>query len=223
MIMKKLFFAVLVAATMIPVGGTAQNSLKNILGNIFSSNKNSTTSTTTNNTSSTTDILSSIFNNVVGTKTISQSNIVGTWTYSEPAVAFSSSNLLSQAGGAVAANTMQKKLGTSLSKYGFSAGSSTFTFAADSTFTAKLKNKTVKGKYSISGSNVIFYSKLGVKIASANAAIKSNALQLTFKADKLLTFAQYASTLSKNSTLSNVATLAKNYDGMQMGMQFSKK
>ena len=221
--MKKLFYVMLIAVATIPAQCDAQSSLKNILGNILSSSSNkSTTGTDTKNTTSA-DVLSSIFNNVVGTKSISKNNIVGTWTYSEPAVAFSSKNLLSQAGGVIAANTVEKKLGSALTKYGFTSGTSTFIFAADSTFTAKLKNKAVTGKYSISGSTVTFYSKLGVKMATANAAIKSNALQLTFKADKLLSFAQYASTVSANSTLTTISKLAKNYDGMQLGMQFSKK
>ncbi len=223
--MKKIFLLTLFIMVLTPSGSFGQSSLKDILGNIFSASSNKTTTEKTTASSSdtkTTDVLSSVFKNVIGTKNVTCSTLVGTWKYSQPAVAFSSQNLLNQAGGTLVANAVQKKLGQTLSQYGFTAGISTFTFASDSTFTAKLKNKNIKGKYAVSGSTVTFYSSMGVKLATANASIKNNALQMTFKADKLLTFAQYASSLSQNSTLAAISSIAKKYDGMQMGMQFSK-
>ncbi len=218
--MKRLIYLTLFFVAMASTETSAQSSLGDILGSIFSSSSDKSSKKSTE--SSAGDVLTSVFNNIIGTKTVTSKSLAGSWTYSEPAVAFSSQKLLNQAGGAVIANTVQKKLGNSLSKYGFTSGMSKITFVSDSTFTAKLKKKTIKGKYAVSGSTVTFYSGLGVKVATANAAIKGNALQLTFKADKLLKFAQYASTLTSNSTLSTVAGIAKNYDGMQLGMQFTK-
>lgn len=72
----------------------------------------------------------------------------GTWTYTGSALAFESDNLLQQAGGAVAASAVEKKLDDFLQRIGIQSGQMSFTFAADSTFQTTIKGKTMKGTYS---------------------------------------------------------------------------
>ena len=120
--MKRLIYLTLFFVAMASTETSAQSSLGDILGSIFSSSSDKSSKKSTE--SSAGDVLTSVFNNIIGTKTVTSKSLVGSWTYSEPAVAFSSQKLLNQAGGAVIANTVQKKLGNSLSKYGFTSGMS---------------------------------------------------------------------------------------------------
>src|SRR5574344_1657582 len=56
-------------------------------------------------------------------------NMVGSWIYSGSSIEFESDNVLSKAGGSVAASAVEKKLDEYLTKAGIKAGNTTFTFA----------------------------------------------------------------------------------------------
>ena len=192
--------AFLWAVTAFSMNSQAQSSLSNFFSNLFGSSQNNTVTTVTS------------------------TSLVGTWAYSQPAVAFESKNLLGKAGGAVTANVLEKKLGNALTTYGFKPGNSTLTFNADSTFSMRIKGRTVTGRYSVSKSTLTLRSRLGTTLVTANVAIASNQLQLTFTANKLLTFVKQVAALSTTSTtLNTISQLAGNYSGMQLGLQFKKK
>ena len=192
--------AFLWVVTAFSMNSQAQSSLSNFFSNLFGSSQNNTVTTVTS------------------------TSLVGTWTYSPPAVAFESKNLLGKAGGAVTANVLEKKLGNALTTYGFKPGNSTLTFNADSTFSMRIKGRTVTGRYSVSKSTLTLRSRLGTTLVTANVAIASNQLQLTFTANKLLTFVKQVAALSTTSTtLNTISQLAGNYSGMQLGLQFKKK
>ena len=67
--------------------------------------------------------------------------MVGNWTYSGSSIEFESDNLLSKAGGGVAANAAEKKLDEYLTKVGIKAGNTKFAFAQDSTLTISWNGK----------------------------------------------------------------------------------
>ena len=58
-----------------------------------------------------------------------------------------------KAGGAAAATMAENKLDEQLSKVGIKAGQMNFTFNADSTFSAKLGTRDLKGTYSYDASS----------------------------------------------------------------------
>ena len=74
----------------------------------------------------------------------STADMTGTWSYTGSAIEFESDNLLQKAGGAVAATAAEKKLDEQLAKVGIKAGQMSFTFNADSTFSAKVGQKSMK-------------------------------------------------------------------------------
>ena len=168
---------------------------------------------------------SNIVSSLIGTATVTTSNISGTWSYSKPAIAFESENVLSQAGGAAAASAIEDKLASSVAKYGITAGKMILAFKSDGTFTCTVKGKTTNGTYKLNKATITLYTaKLQKKTLSANVKISGSTLQITFKADKLLTFIQGLNTLNaSSSSLSTVSSLAKNFNGMQIGFKFAKK
>lgn len=115
----------------------------------------------------------------------STADMTGTWSYTGSAIEFESDNLLQKAGGAVAATAAEKKLDEQLAKVGIKAGQ--MSFNADSTFSAKVGQKSMKGSYSYDAStqkvNLKFAKLIGMN-AKVNAT--STTMDLLFESDKLL-------------------------------------
>ena len=63
--------------------------------------------------------LTSIFSSE---KQATAEKLVGTWVYTEPAIVFTSDNILAKAASKIAANKVEKKLQEQLSKYGIQPG-----------------------------------------------------------------------------------------------------
>ena len=144
----------------------------------------------------------------------STADMTGTWSYTGSAIEFESDNLLQKAGGAVAATAAEKKLDEQLAKVGINA---------DSTFSAKVGQKSMKGSYSYDAStqkvNLKFAKLIGMN-AKVNAT--STTMDLLFESDKLLKLITFLSSKSSNSTLKSIGSLANSYDGMMLGFSLQK-
>lgn len=151
-------------------------------------------------------------------------DMTGTWTYSGAAIEFESDNLLMKAGGTVAATTAENKLNEQLSKIGIKAGQMSFTFETDSTFSVKLKSRTLKGTYNYDAAEKQVTMKF-VRLININAKVNctSNNMDLLFKSDKLLDLIAFLSNKSSNTTLKTIGSLANSYDGMTVGFSLEKK
>nr|WP_302832001.1 DUF4923 family protein [uncultured Bacteroides sp.] len=160
-------------------------------------------------------------NTVTGKTSI---DMTGTWTYSGSAIEFESGNMLNKAGGAVAAGVAEKKLDEQLSKVGIKSGQMTYTFNADSTFSAKLGTRDLKGTYSYDASTKQVKMKFA-KLLPLNAKVNctSTSMDLLFNSDKLLKLITTLSGKSNNSTLKTISSLAGSYDGMMLGFSLKKE
>ena len=150
--------------------------------------------------------------------------MVGNWTYSGSSIEFESDNLLSKAGGGVAANAAEKKLDEYLTKVGIKAGNTKFAFAQDSTLTVSWNGKVKKGTYSYDASTKKVTLKFGKLLTiSPKVTAKSSELDLLFEADKLFKLITYITSKSGNATLQSISSLANNYDGMLLGLALKKE
>jgi hypothetical protein len=195
----------------------------------------STTSTTTNTettTSNTTvsalgNLATSLLGSVLGTQ-VSEESIVGTWTYSKPAVQFTTEDLLRQAGGAAAASMVEDKLAEGLTKIGLNAGAMSYTFNEDKSFVITIGKRTIKGTYELDPTTkeITFHfgqGKLGDLVKHTMTLTKTGSnIDLVGNADKLLKLVQNTISSSKNTTLSTIGKLAEGYDGMMIGFSFTK-
>lgn len=150
--------------------------------------------------------------------------MTGTWIFTGSALEFESDNLLQKAGGSLAASTLENKLDEQLQKIGIKAGELSFTFNADSTFTATVGSKPLKGTYSYDRSSQKANLKFA-KIIGLNAKVNctSSSMDLLFNADKLLQLLTYLSSKSNNTTLNTIGSLAESYDGMLVGLGLEKQ
>ena len=163
--------------------------------------------------------LTSVFSS---SKQATAEKIVGTWNYTEPAIVFTSDNILAKAASKIAANKVEGKLQEQLSKYGIKPGSFTMTSNEDGTFSETLKGKTTKGRWEVKDSKLIL-SVVGVKAISITTQIDGKDLQFVTDATKLLNLFKTIGAKSSNSSIKTVASLMKSVNGMQAGITMRKQ
>lgn len=211
--MKKLFIKSAVLSMMLMAG---LNANAQSLGSILSSVSSATSS---NNSSSVISTLTSVFSS---SKQASSTNIVGSWTYTEPAIVFTSNNVLTQAASKIAAKKIENKLQTQLSQYGIKKGTMSITFVKDGTFTEKIKGKTMTGTWKVSNSKLLL-TYGGVKTISLTTQVSGNELQIVTDATKILTTVKAIANTSSNSELKTISSLMSSVKGMKAGLTLTKK
>ena len=147
---------------------------------------------------------------------------MGTWTYSEPALSFESDNVLSSLTSSVASSKIESYLETIVEKTGIADGM-TLVFDEDNSFTSTVKSKTISGTWEISDDKLVLtVSKKSVSVDTQMSG--SSTLQLLVDGTKLLSLLQTLSSTasSVSSSVSTISTLLSSYDGMQIGLTFTK-
>jgi len=163
--------------------------------------------------------LTSIFSSE---KQATKEKIIGTWAYTEPAIVFTSDNILAKAASKIAANKVESKLQEQLSKYGIKPGTFSMTFNQDGTFTETLKGKKTQGTWQVKNSKLIL-SIAGVKALSITTQIDGKDLQFVTDATKLLNLFKTMGAKSSNQNIQTIASLMKSVNGMQAGITMKKQ
>lgn len=204
------------ATTSTSATSNAGSTVAGILGTVLGGNSNSSSSAGSS-------IINGILNNVIGSGTFSKQDLCAhTWKYSKPGCAFTSENLLAKAGGEIAANKVEEKLGEYYSKFGFSGSNTYFTFKTDGTFAAKIDGKSWQGNYTFDEKTHAIQMK-GLLLSMSGYATKTtNGISLLFDQTKLLNLIKTMGALKGSSTLSAIGTIANNYDGMRVGFEMTK-
>ena len=169
-----------------------------------------------------TSILGNVLGSVLGLNKISQESLVGTWKYSGPGCAFTSDNLLAQAGGEVASQKIKSTLLNYYNSAGISSSNTYFTFGKDNTFTAKVAGKTVSGNYAYDPNSGQMTIKTLLFTINAYVTASNSGISLLFESQKLLTILQTIGGMSGNATLATIGELSKNYDGVRLGFDLAR-
>lgn len=200
--MKKKSLIIVAAASLLMSGcGTTGQST---LGSILSGAANEQT-------------IGNVIQSVLGLTTVTQQDLIGTWTYSQPGCAFTSEKLLAKAGGEIVAADIKTRLTPYYQKVGITSANTQVQFAQDGTFSAVVAGKSFSGTYTFDQAS----SKITMKglLLSINCYAKKNTggIGLLFEASKLITLLQTMSALTGNTQLQSIGELAKNYDGLRVG------
>ncbi len=207
--MKRTICTLVISTMALALCGTSDaQSLKDILNKVSSSEKVS-------------DIVESITGMVISPK-----DITGVWNYSGSAVKLESSDMIKSAAASVAATQVEKKMDEYLQKIGVKDGMFGFTFNEDKTFSTTFKGKSFDGTYAISEDGktlTLTYGKLlNSHAINTNVNIRTDSIELLFKADKILELIGKLSATSNNATLKTISSLAGQYDGMKVGMEMNR-
>ena len=179
--------------------------------------------TTTNNSGSSigSNALGGLLDLVVGSVKLSQADIIGTWSYVEPACAFTSENLLAKAGGSVAAKTVNEKLLPVYKSLHNTSGNTRLTFNENGQFTGKIGGFPMSGTYTFDATNGLVKMK-SLTTFTAHLTRSTQGMNFTFESKKILTLLQTVSALSGNTTLSTIGDISKQFSGVRLGFAMKK-
>ena len=179
--------------------------------------------TTTNNSGSSigSNALGGLLDLVVGSVKLSQADIIGTWSYVEPACAFTSENLLAKAGGSVAAKTVNEKLLPVYKSLHISSGNTQLTFNENGQFTGKIGGFPMSGTYTFDAANGLVKMK-SLTTFTAHLTRSTHGMNFTFESKKILTLLQTVSALSGNTSLSTIGDISKQFNGVRLGFAMKK-
>jgi hypothetical protein len=180
-----------------------------------------TTQDSTGSTATTQDALGAILSAVLGgTSKITTKQLIGSWKYNQPDCAFTSDQLLAQAGGEVVATQLEAKMKPVFQKIGIKNSNTSVTFNQDGTFAASFAGKSFSGNYTFDESTSRITMQ-GLLLTINGYVRRSNTgIALLFESSKLLTLLQTISALSGNTSLQGIGEIAKSYDGLRMGFEF---
>ena len=187
----------------------AQNDLQNILNGVLNGGQSE-------------DIVSGITSIFSSDKQANKNNIIGTWSYTEPAIVFTSDNLLTKVAAKVAANKLENKLQSYMTQYGIKPGTLVLTFNEDGTCTETLNSKSMKGKWEVKDSKLIL-TLGGIKALQITTQIDGKNMQFVTDATKLLKLFKSVGAKSTNKNIKTVTSLMKSVDGMQAGVTLRKQ
>ncbi len=168
------------------------------------------------------ETIGNVLGSVIGLDKPKQADLIGTWKYRQPGVAFTSENLLAKAGGEVAATQAKEKLASVYQSVGIKSSNTAIQFNNDGTFAAVVCGKSLSGSYTYDEKECKITMKTLLFSLPAYAKRTSVGLSVLFESKKLLTLLQTVATLSGNSTLGTIGDLSKNYDGLRMGFDMNK-
>lgn len=179
--------------------------------------------TTTNNSGSSigSNALGGLLDLVVGSVKLSQTDIIGTWSYVEPACAFTSENLLAKAGGSVAAKTVNEKLLPVYKSLHISSGNTQLTFNENGQFTGKIGGFPMSGTYTFDAANGLVKMK-SLTTFTAHLTRSTHGMNFTFESKKILTLLQTVSALSGDTSLSTIGDISKQFSGVRLGFAMKK-
>ena len=164
------------------------------------------------------DLVSNLTSVFKSDKQANSNNIIGTWSYSEPAIVFTSNNVLTKVAAKVAAGKVEKKLQSYLDQYGLKQGAVTLTFKEDGTLTGTRNGKSLKGKWAIQNSKLQLIVG-GVKTPlQLTTQVDGKNLQFVTDATKLLNLFKTVGAKSSTQNIKTIATLMKSVKGMQAGI-----
>lgn len=201
---------------------TTSSAAGSLLGGIISAIGGGTSSSESSTSSAAGNIISSLTTIFNSSKVASKNQLVGTWTYTEPAVVFSSSNVLKNIGGKVASQTIENKLQSQFEKVGIKKGTMKMTFDNDGNFTQTVGSKTMTGTYKVSGKSVTLTYQGGVQQFVGTTQLDGSDLLIVMDASKLLKYANTLGSLTGNSALKTAGSLLSSMDGMEVGLKLNK-
>ena len=225
--MKKHLILVAAAAVMlVSCGGALGNIGSAVLNNVLTDGQGTTQNTqATQSNTSDGGLLGNVLNSVLGATGVTkltQKSLIGTWKYNQPGCAFTSDDLLAQAGGEVVAGQVKQKLQPTFQTLGIKSGNTSISFKEDGTFSAKIAGKSWSGSYTFYEKTAEVNMKGLLLNMTCYAKQNANGIGLLFEANKLLTLLQTLTALSGNSTLSTIGDLSKNYKGLRLGFDYTK-
>ena len=155
---------------------------------------------------------------------LTQLAIIGTWSYTAPAVKLDGEDTLTSLSGSALSATLGKKLESAFTKVGITSDACSVTFNSDGTFTMPIKNRNLTGTYTYNSEDHSLIMVIGqiksIEMKGYAFINGTTGLQLVFPVNKLTSF--LTSLGSSISSLTTITALVKQYENIYLGFEFAK-
>ena len=155
---------------------------------------------------------------------LTQLAIIGTWSYTAPAVKLDGEDTLTSLSGSALSATLGKKLESAFTKVGITSDACSVTFNSDGTFTMPIKNRNLTGTYTYNSEDHSLIMVVGqiksIEMKGYAFINGTTGLQLVFPVNKLTSF--LTSLGSSISSLTTITALVKQYENIYLGFEFAK-
>lgn len=201
---------------------TASGLLGSLLGTLAG---NGTTSANDDGTALTNDgVVSGLLGSILNAFTnVNKQTIIGTWNFKGSAFVFESENALANLGSDAIASQVEAKVDQYLAKLKIKEGSCSITFNEDNTCVFTAGKKELNGTYEFNAdSKELKLTYAGVLSTTAYLVYDASTINIVYQSDGLLRILKAIGSMSTNSTLALLNTLLGQYDGLRIGMAFTK-
>ena len=154
--------------------------------------------------------------------TVKENNLYGTWNFKGSAFVFESDNVLATLGSDAVAKQVAAKVDSYLAKVGVKEGACSITFNEDGTCTFNVGSRGLNGTYVYDATAKTIAFSFGLIKTTAYTVYESSTLNIVFQSNALLKILKAVCAASSNSTLKMLNTLLNQYNGLRVGMAFTK-
>lgn len=154
-------------------------------------------------------------------------SLPGSWSYLGSAIALEGEGTVSALAGTAVSSQIESKINETLTKFGFTAGSVSFVFNEDLTFTCTFRGVPLSGRWKTlnEGASVQLQFGQTMKYLSMTGSLTKTieGCEMLFDATKFLTFLKTALSMAgQSSSVSALSSLANGYKGMKIGFELKK-
>lgn len=155
-------------------------------------------------------------------KAASAEQLVGTWTYVQPAVLATSGNLFFKTIGNTVASQLEDLITGYFIKAQVTPENTSITFREDGTFTRSVAGREAEGRW-MAGGGKICLGVQNVLTASPTTHMEHDTLTLVVEAQKLMSALQALGGFSDSKTNNALVKLSKHLSGLQAGFLMARK
>lgn len=228
------------------------NILGSVIGALSNTTSTSDAATTTNDNNVTSSVLGSLLGSLAGSgstsanedgtalstdgvvsgllgsilnafTTVNQQTLIGTWDFKGSAFVFESENALATLGSDAIASQVEAKVDKHLAKLNIKEGTCTITFNEDNTCIFTAGKRSLNGTYEYNADTKELALNFGALIkTTAYLVYDAGTINIVYQSDGLLRILKAIGSMSSNSTLALLNTLLDQYNGLRIGMAFTK-
>ena len=155
-------------------------------------------------------------------KSAEAAQMIGTWTFLEPAVMITGGNLLAKAAGNLVDDKLERMLNEYFERANVTAENTTFTFRKDGTFVRSLAGRKKQGVWMVGGDKLLLGID-NVQTADMTTHMENDTLTAVVDVSRVMGLLQTVGAMSDSKTNNALIKLAKSLKGVGAGFVLVKE
>ena len=155
-------------------------------------------------------------------KSAEASQMVGTWTFVEPAVMVTSGRLLAKAAGNLVDDKLEKLLDDYFKRSNVTPQNTSITFRKDGTFSRSVAGRKRQGVWMVGGEKV-YLGVDNVQTAAMTTHMEKDTLTLVVEASRIMEAFKALGAISDSKSNNSLIKLSKSLKGVEAGFVLARK